>query len=71
MKAWMLCLLVICAAVIAEPVEGRNNYIDYGALNPCHGPNPPPGCNPPGSYICPALISITVAALKLIVVTES
>ncbi|AEC06842.1 RALF-like 13 [Arabidopsis thaliana] len=48
MKAWVICLLVICAAVIAEPVESRN-YIEYGAINKCAGPNPPPGCNPPGA----------------------
>nr|AAD12022.1 hypothetical protein [Arabidopsis thaliana] len=62
MKAWVIGLLVICAVVIAEPVESRNyieyviaepvesrNYIEYGAINKCAGPNPPPGCNPPGA----------------------
>ncbi|KAL0802985.1 hypothetical protein Bca101_058161 [Brassica carinata] len=45
----VICLLVICAVVVAIPVEGMN-YIDLGAINPCLGPNPPPGCNPPGSH---------------------
>ncbi|XP_018438646.1 protein RALF-like 11 [Raphanus sativus] len=49
MKRSVICLLVICAAVVAIPVEGVK-YIDFGALNPCMGPNPPPGCNPPGSH---------------------
>ncbi|EOA32723.1 hypothetical protein CARUB_v10016027mg [Capsella rubella] len=48
MKAGLICLIVICAVVIAEPVEGRD-YINYGALDKCFGPNPPPGCYPPGT----------------------
>ncbi|KAF8053465.1 hypothetical protein N665_1412s0007 [Sinapis alba] len=42
MKTWVICLLVICAVVVTIPVEGM--------INPCLGPNPPPGCNPPGSH---------------------
>ncbi|CAH2051277.1 unnamed protein product [Thlaspi arvense] len=42
-----ICLLVICAAMVVKPGESR--VIEYGAINPCARPNPPPGCNPPGS----------------------
>ncbi|KAG7636664.1 Rapid ALkalinization Factor [Arabidopsis thaliana x Arabidopsis arenosa] len=49
MKAWVICLLVIFAAVIAEPVESRRKYLDYGVITKCAGPNPPPGCYPPGA----------------------
>ncbi|XP_018455752.1 protein RALF-like 11 [Raphanus sativus] len=48
MKTWAICLLVICSLVVTVPVEGRT-YIFGGVVNPCSGPNPPPGCNPPDS----------------------
>ncbi|XP_019096599.1 PREDICTED: protein RALF-like 11 [Camelina sativa] len=48
MNAWVICLLVICAVVNAKSVEGRD-FINYGVLNSFFGPNPRPGCNPPGA----------------------
>ncbi|CAH8306966.1 unnamed protein product [Eruca vesicaria subsp. sativa] len=32
----------------ATSVEGRT-YVGGGVTNPCSGPNPLPGCNPPNS----------------------
>ncbi|ESQ50543.1 hypothetical protein EUTSA_v10023138mg [Eutrema salsugineum] len=48
MKTLAIILLVVCAVVVTVPVEGRN-VIDYGVINECYGPNPPPGCHPPGA----------------------
>ncbi|KAG2302985.1 hypothetical protein Bca4012_061342 [Brassica carinata] len=46
MNTWVICLLVICALVVTVPMEGRN-YIGGAVIEPCSGPNPLPGCNPP------------------------
>ncbi|CAH8306957.1 unnamed protein product [Eruca vesicaria subsp. sativa] len=48
MKTWGICLLVIFSLVVTVPVEGRT-YVGGGVTNPCSGPYPPPGCNPPNS----------------------
>ncbi|CAH8362081.1 unnamed protein product [Eruca vesicaria subsp. sativa] len=34
--------------MLAMSVKGRT-YVGGGVTNPCSGPNPPPGCNPPNS----------------------
>ncbi|KFK39825.1 hypothetical protein AALP_AA3G293300 [Arabis alpina] len=48
MKAWVILLLVICAAAIVEQSEARK-YLKPHVFNKCHLPNPPAGCYPHNS----------------------
>ncbi|CAN7126860.1 hypothetical protein BRARA_G00563 [Brassica rapa] len=49
MKACVILMLVICAAVIVEQSEAKKDrkYLSPHIFDPCHGPNPPAGCHPP------------------------
>ncbi|KAK2631672.1 hypothetical protein EUGRSUZ_L02596 [Eucalyptus grandis] len=43
MKPWILCLAIIGMVAIHHAEAAPT--ISKGVLNPCEGPNPPPGCH--------------------------
>ncbi|KAG7615772.1 Protein RALF-like 30 [Arabidopsis thaliana] len=51
MKAWVICLMVISIFMMIEPTlaAGGGKFLNPGVLDPCLRPNPPPGCQAPGS----------------------
>ncbi|XP_019089502.1 PREDICTED: protein RALF-like 30 [Camelina sativa] len=49
MKACVICLMLISIFVMMEPRLAGGKYLDPGVLNPCLRPNPPAGCQSPGS----------------------
>ncbi|KAF8051489.1 hypothetical protein N665_1156s0005 [Sinapis alba] len=49
MKACLILMLVICAAVIVKESEAKQarKYLSPHVFDPCRRPNPPAGCHPP------------------------
>ncbi|XP_018490403.1 protein RALF-like 26 [Raphanus sativus] len=49
MKAYLILMLVICAAAILEQTEAKppRKYLTPHVFDPCRRHNPPAGCHPP------------------------